>query len=169
MKKIILLAMHGAPPRDFPAREMAELFSLHPRIEHAPEPERAGLEQRYAELDARMRAWPRTAENDPFWAGTQELADQLRRVTGLEVVAGFNEFCAPTLDEAFDQAAALAADEVIVVTPMMTRGGEHSESDIPAAVRAAQERHPALSIRYVWPFDMSEVAQFLAAQIRRSG
>jgi sirohydrochlorin ferrochelatase len=49
----------------------------------------------------------------------------------------------------------------------VTRGGEHSEVDIPNAVRRAQDRHPRIPIVYAWPFDASEVAQFLAAQINR--
>ncbi len=59
MTTVIVLAMHGAPPNDFPERETAELFGLHARLEHAHEPERAALEHRHAELDAKMRAWPR--------------------------------------------------------------------------------------------------------------
>ena len=168
VSQVIILAMHGAPPRDYPEREMAEFMGLHARLEHASGPERAGLERRYAELDARMRTWPRTPHNDPFHAGTRELAEHLSRVTGLEVIAGFNEFCAPSLDEALDQAAG-RADSVVVVTPMMTRGGEHSEADIPAAIERAQERHPRLEIRYAWPFETGAVAQFLAAHIARSG
>ena len=168
MSQVIVLAMHGAPPRDFPEREMAEFMGLHARLEHASGPERAALDRRYAELDARMRAWPRTPHNDPFYVGTQELAGHLRRATGLEVIAGFNEFCAPSLDEALDRAAQ-NAETVVVVTPMMTRGGEHSEVDIPAAIERARERHPRLAIRYAWPFETGAVAQFLAAQIARSG
>lgn len=169
MREVIVLAMHGAPPKDFPPREMAELFGLHVRLEHAAGPERAGLEQRHAELDARMRAWPRTAQNDPFWAGAQDVAEHLGRATGVDVIVGFNEFCAPTLDEAFDRAAARSAEKVIVITAMMTRGGEHSESDIPAAIDRARGRHPGLSIFYAWPFEAADVAQFLAGQIARLG
>jgi sirohydrochlorin ferrochelatase len=50
---------------------------------------------------------------------------------------------------------------------MMTRGGEHSEVDIPAAIARAQGRHPTTPIRYAWPFEAREVAQFLAGQITR--
>ena len=167
MKEVIVLAMHGAPPNDYPPHEMAELFGLHARLEHTHGPERVELERRHAELDAKMRAWPRTPHNDPFWAGTQALAGQLGQATGLRVVVGFNEFCAPDLDQALEQAASSSPDRVIVVTPMMTRGGEHSESDIPAAVQRAQSRHPGLPIVYAWPFDTGEVARFLAAQIAR--
>ncbi len=168
MKTIIVLAMHGAPPNDFPQHETAELFGLHARLEHARGPERAALERRHVELEANMRAWPRTPQNDPFHTGSQELAEHLGRVTGCKVIIGFNEFCAPSLDEALDQAATDAAERIIVITPMMTRGGEHSETDIPAAIRRAKEQHPAIPMLYVWPFDAAEVARFLAAQMERA-
>lgn len=166
-KIMIVLAMHGAPPNDFPRHEMAELFGLHARLEHAAGPERTALERRHAELDAKVRAWLRTAQNDPYHAGSQDLAAYLNRATGHEVIVGFNEFCAPDLDEALDQAIALGADKVIVVTPMMTPGGEHSEVDIPQAIRRAQTQHPEIPIVYAWPFQAPEVAQFLATQIAR--
>jgi sirohydrochlorin ferrochelatase len=52
---------------------------------------------------------------------------------------------------------------------MMTRGGEHSEKDIPAAVQRARQRHPGVEMTYVWPFDLSQVARFLADQITGMG
>jgi sirohydrochlorin cobaltochelatase len=169
MKEVIVLAMHGAPPNDFPRGQVAEFFGLHGRLEHASGPERERLQHRHDELEAEMRAWPRTAENDPFWAASLELGAELREATGQEVVVGFNEFCAPSLDEALGQAVEAGAAEVTVVTPMMTRGGEHSEVEIPATVRRAEARHDGVSFRYVWPFETKEVARFLAAQIEKSG
>ena len=80
---------------------------------------------------------------------------------------GFNEFCAPTLDEALDAAASQGVERVVVVTPMMTRGGEHAEEDIPGAIEDARERHPATDLVYAWPFDTLEVANFLGEQVRR--
>ena len=53
-RDFIVLAMHGMPPNDFPADEMAELFGLHARAAHAGGPERAALECRYAELENKM-------------------------------------------------------------------------------------------------------------------
>jgi sirohydrochlorin cobaltochelatase len=82
------------------------------------------------------------------------------------VILGFNEFCAPSLEQALAEAANLTPERVVVVTPMMTRGGEHSEVDIPTAVRLAQEGHPEISFAYVWPFNSSQVASFLADQIQ---
>jgi len=165
MKAIIVLAMHGIPPNDFPEREMAEFFGLQARIKGVTEVERVALERRYSKLESKMRAWPRTAQNDPFYAASQELATQLSRTTGRQVIVGFNEFCAPSLDDAISRATARGAEKVIVITPMMTRGGKHSEVDIPAAVQAAQAQHPEIPILYLWPFKVSEVANFLAAQI----
>ena len=165
MKAIIVLVMHGVPPNNFPKREMAELFSLHARMERAVGVERVELERRRLELDAKMRAWPRTAQNDPFYVGSQELGAHLSEATGCEVIVGFNEFCAPSLEDALNQAITRGAEKVIVVTPMMTRGGEHAEVDIPAAVKTAQAQHPEIPITYAWPFKLSEVANFLAAHI----
>lgn len=165
MKTVIVLAVHGAPPNDFPRNEMVELMGLKTRFHHATGKEREAMEQRHDELDAKIRSWPRTAKNDPFYAGTQDLATHLKHATGCELIVGFNDFCSPCLDEAIDSAVAQAPEKVIVITPMMTRGGEHAEEDIPAAIKCAQERHPDIQITYVWPFEASKVAEFLAAQI----
>ncbi len=180
MKTTSLLTMHGAPPTDFPQAEIGELFGLHARLEHGTGPKRGWLERRHAELEAGVRAWPRTAQNDPFYAGSQELAQQLRLATRCDVVVGFNEFCGPSPDEALDQAVACAAGvkRVLVITPMtpalalrykrrasVTRGGEHSEVDIPGGIRRAQNRHPETPVVYGWSFEASDVAPFLAAQI----
>jgi sirohydrochlorin cobaltochelatase len=165
LKTIIVLAMHGVPPKDFPKNELTELFSLHARLEHNQGAEQETLARRYYELDAKMCTWNRTSQNDPFWTASLELAGYLSQATKCEVIVGFNEFCAPSLDDALDQAAAKGAEKIIVVTPMMTQGGEHSEKDIPSAIKRAQERHPKIKIIYAWPFPTSEVAQFLANQI----
>jgi sirohydrochlorin cobaltochelatase len=157
--------MHGAPPSDFPRQEVAELFALHGRLEHAAGPERTAMERRYDELHAKMRAWPRTAQNDRFWAASMEMAQALSQETGHTVVVGFNEFCAPSLDEALDEAAIQGTERIVVLTPMMTRGGEHAEADIPTAIRRAKERHPQIHFAYAWPFPTDEIARFLATQI----
>jgi sirohydrochlorin cobaltochelatase len=190
MKTVIVLGMHGTPPSDFPRAEMAEFFGGHhedhshqdghaaheqahgEHTEQRPAPDdeetrRRHRRQRRAELDAKMRAWPRTPANDPFFAGSLELAEYLSQASGHKVLVGFNEFCNPTIDTAIDQAVEHGADQVVVITPMMTRGGEHSEADIPGAVERAKTRHPAVRMAYAWPFEITAVAQFLAAQVQR--
>lgn len=162
---VIVLAMHGAPPLDFPKDELTEFFSLHARLGHSGGA-LENLRRRYAELEAKMRGWPRTTDNDPFYAGSMELAEHLRRETGLDVILGFNEFCSPSLVEALDQAAG-AAQKILVITPMMTRGGEHSAVDIPEAIRGAQQKHPRKEFVYVWPFPTHDITRFLSGQISR--
>jgi len=166
MASIIVLAMHGAPPNDFPRQETAEFFGLHGRMAHAADAQRQALGQRYDELHTKMRAWPRTAENDPFYAASMEMAEYLTQEAGREVIVGFGEFCGPTLDEALDQAVAKEAESIMVSTPLMTRGGEHAELDIPAAIERAKRRQPGIPMAYAWPFSMAVVARFLAAQIK---
>ena len=165
MAPIIVLAMHGAPPNDFPRQETTEFFGLYGRMAHATDVQRQEMGRRYDELHARMRAWPRTPENDPFFAASMEMAECLKQEAGQEVIVGFGEFCGPALDEALEQAVAREASSITVITPMMTRGGEHAELDIPAAIEQAQKRHPGIPMAYAWPFSTAEVARFLAAQI----
>ena len=112
---VIILAMHGAPPTDFPSKETIELFNLHARLEHADEQENKTMLERYKHLDAKIRSWPRTPENDPFHAGSVEIADRLREATQQEVIVGFNEFCAPSLDEAFERAMTHSPSKIIVI------------------------------------------------------
>ena len=161
---VIVLAMHGVPPADFPRQELDEFLTLHARFEHGAAGGGPGCE-RHEELETRMRHWPRTEDNDPYHAASYDLARELSRMARCEVVVGFNEFCAPGLDQALDLAVASKAGSVLVVTPMMTGGGEHSEKDIPSAISRARERHPGRRIVYAWPFPVDDVAKFLAAQV----
>jgi sirohydrochlorin cobaltochelatase len=167
MKSVVVLAMHGAPPRDFPRPELAEFMSLHGRLEASPVSHSPALESRYEELEQKMRAWPRTQQNDPFFASSQDIATQLMHDSGMEVFLGFNEFCAPGLDEAMETAAFSGADKIFVITPMMTRGGEHSEKDIAQAVKKAQEKYPDIRSIYAWPFETCEVSEFLAFHLKK--
>ena len=157
--------MHGIPPNDFPKDKAAEFFSLRSRLEHIIGEERVVLEHRFTEIDKRMRNWPRTLQNDPFHAASLELARHLSQATSHEVIVGFNEFCAPDLDQALEQAVVRGANKVIVITTMMTRGGGHSEINITDAISRIQNWHPDIPIINAWPFEISEVAQFLANQI----
>ncbi len=169
MKETIVLVMHGVPPRDFPPREIAELMGLQNRLEHGAVPphERPAAQARFEELDAKVRGWPRHAENDTFYMASQELAAELGAATGREVILAFNEFCAPAVPAALDAAAAGGAERVVVITPMLTPGGEHSEVEIPAQVDEAHVRHQGVEFAYAWPYAMADVAAFLARRIEQ--
>ncbi|MFN7036183.1 MAG: CbiX/SirB N-terminal domain-containing protein, partial [Bellilinea sp.] len=157
----------GSPPNDFPKRELAEFFGLHARVEAAPHSMDEASRTRYAALDLKMRQWPRTAENDPFHAASLSLARQIEIESGLETRVCFNEFCAPTLEEVVKGAVEEGFQRIVMVTPMMTRGGEHAEHEIPAQIQTLQSRYPANRFIYAWPFEEREVARFLSAQVRR--
>jgi len=98
MKIVIILAMHGMPPNDFPQKETLDYFMLHSRLENMPGPPPPKMQQQYEELDSKMRNWPRTQENDLYSYTSYELATTLSNQTGHSVVVGFNEFCSPSLD-----------------------------------------------------------------------
>lgn len=57
MKRIVVLAMHGVPPKDLPPVILAECMRLHHQTGHAhPHP----APERLRELDRLVGAWPRT-------------------------------------------------------------------------------------------------------------
>jgi sirohydrochlorin cobaltochelatase len=166
MSVALVLAMHGVPPKDFPQHELRELFSIHAQLEHHHGGE-TDMHRRHAELHAKMRAWPRTEENDPYHAASHWLAGHLRDETGQSVFVGFNEFCGPSVEEAIDLAVEGGAARIVVITTMMTTGGEHSEKDIPGAIDRSREKHPNVVLDYAWPFELPDVAKFLAHHVAK--
>lgn len=162
---IIVLAMHGMPPKDFPDYEKKEFMRLHAQVGHSTGED--PVKKRHDTLDAKMRNWPRTEENDAFWKASHDIALQLKEKTGSEVIVGFNEFCAPTVEEALNQAAETGDSDVVVITPMVTRGGSHAEEEIPEIVKAAQKRYPKVNFSYAWPFEAERTAAFLADQVQQ--
>lgn len=168
MKTILILTMHGAPPKDFPRRELGEYFTLHMQVENSPQRMDESQRQRYAELNRRVRSWPRTATNDPFFASSQEMARRLEVETGLTTLACFNEFCDPSLTDAARTAVAGGAQRIVVITPMMTGGGDHAEIEIPEEIDRLRGEYPQVEFIYAWPFDPDAVTQLLSDQVRRS-
>jgi sirohydrochlorin cobaltochelatase len=112
------------------------------------------------ELDQKVRSWPRNPATDPYKAGIDAIAERLRARVGRVVVA-FNEFCAPSLEEAVHELVSNGVLQVTVVTTMLTPGGMHSEIEIPESVLALQHAYPEIRIRYAWPFDLDAVAGLL--------
>ncbi len=167
MKTALVLTMHGAPPRDFPRHELGEFFILHMQMENSPRSLDDSQRERYGELNHRMRSWPRTAANDPFFASSQEMARRLSAETGLETLVCFNEFCDPSLSDAVRAAVSAGAQRIVVVTPMMTGGGDHSEIEIPAEIDHLRKEFPQVDMVYAWPFDPDAITGLLANQVRR--
>lgn len=163
----IVLAMHGAPPLDFPKDELAEFFKLHIQMEQVPEHMQNAIRPRYEELEEKVRTWPRNDKNDPYFAGAEEMARELQKVSGYDVSVGYNEFCAPTIEEAVIRANGGNPDRIIVITPMMTKGGEHAGSDIPKAIENAKAQNPKIPVVYAWPFSSEDIAEFLFTQVKK--
>lgn len=168
MKIIIVLAMHGQPPKDFAKNDLIEYFKLHFGNKQMGEKTPLAIRQKYEILEDQIRNWPRTPVNDPYHAGSYDLAQELQKQLEIPVYVGFNEFCAPTLEEILEKAASEDPDKIIIITPMMTCGGEHSEIDIPLAVESVKTKFPIIEFFYLWPFEISEVAKFLVNQLKRN-
>jgi sirohydrochlorin cobaltochelatase len=160
----VILVGHGGIPTDYPREPLTALKALEAkRLAMGGEPTPEELE-----LDRRIRRWPRTPENDPYQAGLESLAAQLKATLNGDLFAiAYNEFCAPTLEEAVEALIADGAREIRVVSSMFTPGGSHSELEIPATLARLRGKHPGIDLRYAWPFDLKQVASMLAAQLTR--
>jgi len=82
----IVLAAHGSPPKDFPKQELIEYFSLNMRLEHAPQSVDDKTKARIHELDQKIRKWPRTKENDPFFFSSMEIANNIAKKLALKLL-----------------------------------------------------------------------------------
>ena len=161
-KRAIVLVGHGAAPADYPRERLRRLKSLEAERTARG---RGEMSDEEAALDREIRAWPRTPASDPYKSGLEELARALARRSGREVAAAYNEFCGPSLEDAVSALAAGGAARIEVATTMFTRGGIHSECEIPHAVGRLRERFPSVEIVYAWPYDADLAADFLARHL----
>ena len=142
-------------------------MSLEWRHNHTQDASR--LQRRADELDAQIRDWPRHAGNDPYQTGLEQVAEALRPLLPATLVAvGYNEFCRPSMPEAIDHVIRQGATRVAVIPSMLTPGGVHAERDIPQALAAIRRAHPTITIQYVWPFDVRQVAGLLAQHVHHA-
>lgn len=166
MRTFIILAAHGSPPNDFPNKELGEFFMLHARNEV-----KGGLtkeeKERFSALENKMRDWKRTPQNDPFYTACLEIAANLEKELLQPVFVGFNEFCAPSISRILNDVIEQGAEKILVISPMMTRGGEHAEKDIPQIIESFEKKHPQVKLRYAYPFLSKDIARFLAGQARK--
>jgi sirohydrochlorin cobaltochelatase len=95
-----------------------------------------------------------------------ELASFMEKYLQMPVFTAFNEFCAPTISEALENSVEMGAARVIVITSMLTRGGEHAEVDIREVVQHAGREHPEIEFRFAFPFPAKDIARFLAEQVK---
>lgn len=163
-KRGIILVGHGGIPKDCPQDLVTRLKRLEAQRRAAkqrPSPEEL-------ELDQKIRRWQRTAATDPYQSGLEAVADALRpHLNGALFAVAYNEFCAPTLEEAVEDLVGKGATHITVVTTMFTPGGSHSEVEIPEILDHLRPQYPGIELRYAWPFDLRLIAKTLADQLQK--
>ena len=158
----MVLVGHGAPAKDCPPELTARFKALEGQRRRRGDP--ASAEEQA--LDRKIRDWPRTEESDPYRSGLEKLASALAPLlSDQKLVLAYNEFCAPSLEEAVTALAADGFTEIVVVPSMLTPGGVHSEEEIPETLRSLRARLPSIEITYAWPFDLGRVAAMLARHL----
>jgi sirohydrochlorin cobaltochelatase len=160
----VVLVGHGGIPRDCPQELVTRLKRLEAHRRAAKQPPSA----EEMELDSRIRRWPRTDATDPYRSGLEAVAAALRpRLGDVLFAIAYNEFCAPSLEEAVEALIAQGATQITVTTTMFTPGGSHAEIEIPEILERLKTQHPGVPLRYAWPFDLEQVASTLAQQLKR--
>ena len=163
----VILIGHGAAPSDFPRELTAELKGLE-GARMARGGVNAPMSPREAELDRKVRTWPRSPKNDPYQAGLQEVAAKLKPfLASARLEIAFNEFCAPSIEDAAEALVKDGCARISLATIMTTRGGVHSELEIPEIARKLQELHPGVRFVYAWPYDPVQVAELIARNLNR--
>ncbi len=160
--KGIILVGHGGIPKDYPGDLVTKLKRLEAQRRAAGQP----MSAEELELDTKIRTWPRTPETDPYQAGLEALASNMRPLLhGALFAIAYNEFCGPTLQEAVEDLIKQGAKSITVVSTMFTPGGSHSEYEIPEVMQELRHKHPDIVLHYAWPYDLSQVSTMLVEHI----
>jgi sirohydrochlorin cobaltochelatase len=162
-KEAVVLIGHGGTSSDTPRALVSELKRLEGERQARKD---LTMSPREAELDKQVRGWPRTPESDPYKYGVEEIAKALApKLQGRRLVVAYNEFCAPSVEDAIEGLVGEGCERILLISTMFTRGGIHAEFEIPAIVLEARRKHPRVAVEYAWPYDAGFIADFLAAQL----
>ncbi len=163
-KKGIVLVGHGGIPKDYPPELVSKLKRLEAQRRAAGQP----MSAEELELDTKIRTWSRTPETDPYQAGLEALAAQMKLlVNGSLFAMAYNEFCGPTLAQAVENLIQQGAQSIMVVSTMFTPGGSHSEYEIPEELAELRLKHPTVTLNYAWPYNLSNVSKMLMEHIQQ--
>ena len=163
IKKAVILVGHGGLPSDMPSEIVEKFMRVHKGRIKAGGP----ITEHEIELDTTIRKWNRTPENDPYKTGLESLAAHMEpMLEGHILKTAYNEFCYPAIEDAVAELAKESVTKIIIVTTMITRGGSHSENEIPEELSALSLKYPGMDIQYAWPYDMDVFASFLTTHIK---
>jgi len=163
-KKGIVLVGHGGIPKDYPGDLVTKLKRLEAQRRAAGIP----MSEEELELDTKIRTWPRTPETDPYQAGLEALAIQMKLlINGSLFAIAYNEFCEPTLTQAVENLIQQGAGSITIVSTMFTPGGSHSEYEVPEELAKLRQTHPAVTLNYAWPYNLAQVSKMLMEHIAR--
>ncbi|MFI5345262.1 MAG: sirohydrochlorin chelatase [Elusimicrobiota bacterium] len=165
-KEAVILIGHGGTATDTPKPMVGELKRLEGERQARRETK---MSPREAELDKIVREWPRTPDNDAYKYGVEQIAAALApKLGGRKLVTAYNEFCAPSVEDAIESLVKDGCTRISLISTMFTRGGIHAECEIPGIVIEAKKNHPGVLVEYAWPFDADFIAGFLAGQLERA-
>lgn len=162
LKNGVVLVGHGGIPSDCPP----EYISTFKRLESERRARNLPISDEELAIDKVIRDWPRTKETDPYKAGLEAVAKSLEQnLYEAHLEIAYNEFCAPSLQEAVETLVNKGISEITIVSTMFTPGGSHSEIEIPEVVHELSKKYPGVNVDYAWPFDLEHIAIFLSDHI----
>lgn len=165
-KNAIVIIGHGAPPLDFPRKELNEYFVLNSKKERKNFSKED--EKKLKKIEKKIRNWKRTKRNDPYWEGLHELSDIMEKESGFKVFTGFDEFCSPDVVECISNAVKCGYKKIFVLSSMLIKGGSHSEKNILKKVKTAKSLFPHIDIHYAWPIPIKKIARFFIENVLNS-
>jgi len=162
-KSAVILVGHGGLPSDLPSGIVEKFMRLHKsRVKAGTE-----ITSEEIELDNTIRRWERSPETDPYKSGLEDLAVHMEPLLKNFILkTAYNEFCYPTIEEAIEELASKSVSKIILVTTMITRGGSHSEQEIPEELEVLRKKFKDIEIQYAWPFDIDTFALFMSTHVK---
>lgn len=168
MNNVVVLAMPGVLPKDFPPHERHVLYRLRARMKYISVNKHPEDEDRLNELLRKARCWPRTAQNDPLHFSAQELASELSQVTGYRVILGFNQYDTPTLEEALVQAFAREAEKIVLINPLAANGVSLAKSESFISNQRIQNRCLEIQVDFSYSFSADKMVELLEEQLGKN-
>ena len=158
----VILVGHGGLPEGCPQ----DIVSKLKRLEMERRRKGVPASEEEKELDRKIRDWPRTPESDPYKVGLEKLAKQLAdKMPDTKIVAAYNEFCAPSIEDAVDDLVTSGIKRISLISSMFTPGGSHSDKEIPEDVEELRKKYPDVNFQYAWPFDLSKIAELMVGHL----